>query len=476
MAPFAHACLTGHSLNRGTSRFRNDGAQSRLARMAIDTTLVRAAGRRGRTRFMSTAELAGFNRRTRVVVTGLGAVTSLGIGVDAFWTALLAGQSGIRSIEGYDARDDAVRIAGEIRNFHPADHMDPRAARRMDRFSQLAVAATREAIEQAGLTITDHNRGRIGVAMHTGGGGLWTFEQHTRALVERGPRAVGPIVVPLYAPNMASCNVSMAFGIHGPSLTGVEACAAGVMALIEGVRLIEDGIVDVAVAGATESCLTPSIMRGFAATRALSTRNDDPAGACRPFSADRDGTVLSEGAAALVLESEQHALARGAVPIAVAHGGAATSDAFHVTAPDPSGAHVARAIRATLHRAGIEPETIDLVVAHGTGSHRGDIAESQALHTAFGPHACRLLVPGLKSMLGHAIGASGAIGSLAAVLAIRDGRVPPTLNLTVPDPECDLDYVPGVARTAKVRSAIVNGIAFGGQNATALFSQVEAPV
>jgi 3-oxoacyl-[acyl-carrier-protein] synthase II len=411
--------------------------------------------------------------RPRVMVTGMGVVTPLGIGVNAFWPALLAGRSGIRPIQGYDASGDPVQIAGEIPDFRAADHMDPRAARRMDRFSQLAVAAAREALEDAGLTIGDANRERIGVVFHTGGGGLWTFETNTRALHQRGPRAVGPIVVPLFVPNMCSCNLSIAFGILGPSLTGVEACAAGVMAVIEGVRLIEDGIVDAVIAGATESCLTPSIVRGFAATRALSTRNDDPAGACRPFSLDRDGTVLSEGAAALILESESHAVARGATPIAVAHGGAATSDAFHVTAPDPAGAHIARAMSQAVARSGLPPDAIGLVVAHGTGSHRGDIAETLALHSAFGPNARSLAVPALKSMLGHAIGASGAIGAVAAVLAIRDGRIPPTINLAEPDPACDLDYVPGVARSVNLRGALVNGIAFGGQNATAVFSQLE---
>lgn len=408
--------------------------------------------------------------RPRVLVTGLGAVTPFGLGVDPLWRGLLAGRSAIRPIAGFDAAGLDVRIAGEVPDFRPADHMDAKAARRMDRFAQFAIAAAGEAIADAALAIDDGNREQIGVVIHTGGGGLVSFEHTTRSLVLKGPKFVPLLAIPTYIPNMASSQVSITYGIHGPALTGVGACAAGVMAIAEAVHLIEAGIVDVALAGAAEACLTPTIVAGFDRAGALSHRNDDPAGACRPFALDRDGTVLSEGACVLVLESEAHAVRRGARAICRAHGGATTSDAHHVTAPDPSGVQAARAMSLALARAGLRPADIDLVAAHATASTLGDVAETVAIRLAFGDEADRLAVTATKSMAGHLIGAAGALSSLVCALAIRDRVAPPTINLETPDPDCALDHVPGAARPMPVRAAIANGFAFGGQNAAAVFS------
>lgn len=420
----------------------------------------------------SSALHSSTEKTPRVVVTGLGAVSPYGMGADCLWRGLLAGASAVRRISGFDPDGIEVQIAAEVPGFVPSDFMDVKLAKRMDRFAQFAVAAAGEAVAHSRLAITDANRERIASVIHTGGGGLWTIEHNVRAYHEKGAKSVQPLVVPLYVPNMASCQVAIAHGIHGPTLTGVAACAAGVMAIIEAVNLIQSGVVDVAIAGGSEACLTPTIMTGFANTGALSTRNDDPAGACRPFAADRDGTVLGEGAVVVVLESEAHAVRRHATALAYAHGGTMTSDGQHVTAPDLEGTHLARAMRSTLRRAGLDASEIDLLVPHGTGSHRGDLAELAGIRAAFGDHARRLAVPAIKSMIGHLIGASGAVASLVGVRAIAEGIVPPTRNIATPDPACDLDLVPETARTMRVRSALVSGIAFGGQNAAAAFSAV----
>lgn len=409
----------------------------------------------------------------RAVVTGLGAVTPFGIGVPALWEGMIAGRSAVREIRNFDASQLSVRIAGEVLDFKPGDFMDARSARRMDRFAQFAVAAAREAVEHAGLDLEQVERDRVAVVMNTGAGGLTSFEHSIRSRIERGQRGVPLLAVPLYIPNMASSQVSIALGIEGPSLTGTGACAAGVMAILDAIRLIELEIADVVITGATEALLTPIIIAGFAATRALSQRNDDPAGACRPFSVDRDGTVLAEGACTLVIESEAHAVRRGATAIAGVAGGATTSDAYHVTSPEPAGHHAARAMTLALQRSGLRPEEIDFFAAHATGSQLGDIAESLAVGLAFGDRTKKLLVSSSKSMVGHLISAAGALNAVTCVLAIRDGVVPPTINLHDPDPRCDLNVVANTAIHSPVRTAMANGLAFGGQNASAIFRSVD---
>ncbi|MGI8642989.1 MAG: beta-ketoacyl-ACP synthase II [Thermomicrobiales bacterium] len=409
---------------------------------------------------------------TRVVVTGVGAVTPLGIGAEAYWDGLTAGRSGIRRIEHFDASDLEVQIAGEVPGFVPKDHMDGKAARRMARFAQFGVAAAREAVENACLKITDENREDVGVVVNTGGGGVPSIEDDVRNMIERGPGRVSPFLIPIFAPNMASCQVSIQLGIRGPVMTSVAACASGVQAFVDAVHMIERGEVDVVITGGTESAVTPVALTSLAHMGALSRRNDEPAEASRPFDTGRTGFVFSEGAAAMVLESEEHAARRGAHVICQAHGGAYTADAFHITAPEPGGGGAALAMRRALKRAEMNPDAVDYVAAHATATQIGDIAETEALKLVFGDHARDLAISANKSMLGHLLGAAGAVSALACVLAIRDGKVPPTINLTDPDSACDLDYVPNVSREMPVNVAVANGFGFGGQNACAVFSRV----
>jgi 3-oxoacyl-[acyl-carrier-protein] synthase II len=409
---------------------------------------------------------------TRVVVTGAGAVTPLGIGVDAFWSGLTAGKSGIRQIQRFDASNLAVRIAGEVPDFVVKDFIDVKAARRMDRFSQFGVAAARQAIEDAGLDITDDNRERIGIVVNTGGGGIGTIENEVTNMNLNGPKRVSPFLIPMFAPNMASCQIAITFGIHGPTVTSVAACAAGVQAFVDAVFMIQRGDADVVLAGGTEAGITPVAIAGLANMGALSTRNDDPAGASRPFDRARDGFVFSEGSAVVVLESEEHAVRRGANVLCEVAGGAYTSDAFHITAPDPSGRGQAAAINGALKRAGITPDQVDYVAAHATATPLGDIGETNTLKRVFGDHAKDLAISANKSMLGHLLGAAGAVSALACILAIRDGVVPPTINLTDPDPQCDLNYTPNVKRELTVDVAVANGFGFGGQNASAVFRRI----
>ena len=409
---------------------------------------------------------------TRVVVTGAGAVTPLGIGVDAFWSGLTAGRSGIRTIQHFDASVLEVQIAGEVPDFVPRDFIEFKAARRMDRFAQFGVAAARQAIDDAGLTITDENRERIGVMVNTGGGGIGTMETEVTSMNWNGPKRVSPFLIPLFAPNMASCQIAITFNIHGPTVTSVAACAAGVQAFVDAMHMIQRGDADVVITGGTEAGITPVAIAGLANMGALSTRNDNPEGASRPFDKGRDGFVFSEGSAIFVLESEEHAARRGANVLCEVVGGAYTSDAFHITAPDPSGRGQSAAIRNALKRAAIDPNEVDYVAAHATATPLGDVGETNTLKNVFGDHARELAISANKSMLGHLLGAAGAVSGLACILAIRDGIIPPTINLTDPDPACDLDYTPNVALQRKVDIAIANGFGFGGQNASAVFRRV----
>jgi 3-oxoacyl-[acyl-carrier-protein] synthase II len=409
---------------------------------------------------------------TRVVVTGVGAITPLGIGADAFWSGLVQGQSGIRRIKNFDPTGLDVTIAGEVQDFNPKDFMDFKAARRMDRFAQFGVAAAREAIEHAGLEITDDNRDRIGIMINTGGGGIPTIENEVNVMAKTGARRVSPFLIPMFAPNMASCQVAISFGIHGPTVTSVAACAAGVQAFVDAVYMIERGDADVVLTGGTEGGITPVAIASLSNMGALSRRNDEPEKASRPFDAERSGFVFSEGAAVVVLESEEHAARRGAHVICEASGGAYTSDAFHITAPDPKGRGATLAMKRAISRAELEPKNIDYVAAHATATEIGDIAETKSIKNVFGDHAYELAISANKSMVGHLLGAAGAISSLACILAIRDNIVPPTINLDTPDPNCDLNYTPNVAREVNVRTALANGFGFGGQNAVAVFKEI----
>ena len=409
----------------------------------------------------------------RAVVTGLGAITPIGNDAATFWAALLAGTSGVGPITAYDASAEEVRIAAEVKGFDAATWIDFKQARRMSRFSQFAVAAAAQAIADANLEITDANRNDIGVIVNTGGGGIGDVAIGERVFLEQGGKRVSPFMVPMLSPSMAACQISIQNGLHGPVIASVAACASGVQALIDAQRLIEHGDVEVVLAGGTESAILPVAFAALANMGALSKRNDDPVGASRPFDANRDGFVFGEGAAVLTVESAEHAERRGARIIAEVAGGAMTGDAFHISAPDPTGEGAARAMTRALRDAGVSPDEVDYVVAHGTSTPLNDATETKAIHAAFGEHAAHLAVSSNKSMIGHTLGAAGAISAVAAVCAIRDGMIPPTINYETPDPACDLDYVPNTARKAAVETAIINGFGFGGQNAVTVFRRYE---
>ena len=404
-------------------------------------------------------------------MTGLGAVTPLGMSAADTWQALVAGRSGVARITSFDASQLAVRIAAEVKGFDPSPYLDAKTSGRLERFTQFAVAVSKQAMADAGLTVDDGIADRVGVVMNTGGGGTSLVEREKMVLETRGPRRVSPLFVPMMMPNIGSCEVSIELGLRGPAITSTAACASGVLAVVDAVRLIQAGDADVVIAGGSEAALTALSISAMANMRALSRRNDDPTRASRPFDADRDGFVFGEGAVALVLERREFAASRGARIYAAAVGGALTADAFHITAPDPDGRGAARAMTLALRHAGLAPDDVDYVCAHATSTPVGDVSEARAIRQTFGSHADRLAVSAPKSMVGHLMGAAGALSALAVVKALHEGVIPPTINLDRQDPECDLDCVPKVARRARVRAALANGFGFGGQNVVAAFVQ-----
>ena len=409
----------------------------------------------------------------RVVVTGMGAVTPIGNTAPEFWKNLIAGESGIARIQSFDPSDLEVQIAAEVKGFDPKEHMDFKAARRMDRYSQLAVAASGEAIKDACLTIDDRNTFRVGVMMNTGGGGIQTLTHEVRVHYSKGPRRVSPFFIPMFAPNMAACQVSITYGIQGPVMASVAACAAGSQAFVDAMRMLKLGEVDVMIAGGTEAGLDPVAVAAFGNMGALSKRNDEPTRASRPFDVDRDGFVFGEGSAALILETEEHALRRGARIYSELVGGAVTADAFHISAPLPGGLGAARAMKQALNVADILPSDLDYICAHGTSTPLNDASETEAIKSVFGEAAYKVAISSPKSMIGHLVGAAGAVSGVVCTYAIQNNIVPPTINLDNPDPECDLDYVPHTARELKVDSAMANAFGFGGQNAVAIFKRYE---
>jgi len=406
---------------------------------------------------------AGGEDTAPVVVTGLGAVTPLGLSVADTWDGLVAGRSGVRPITLFDASDLPVRIAGEVPGFDGEAVMGPKRARRSARFSQLAVAAAREAVADAGLDVADAAE-RVGVIVNSAVGGVPETQAAVEALIAGGPRDVSPTYVPSTIPNMPACEVAIDLGAHGPVSASALACASGNYALLEARRLILAGEADVILAGGTDAGIAKAMLAGLANMGPLSQRNDEPERASRPFDADRDGFVYGEGAVIVVLESAAHARARGARVYGSVAGGALTSDAFHISAPEPSGAYAARAITLALERTGTRPEDVDYICAHGTGTRANDTTETRAIRAAFGDAADRVPASSPKSMVGHLIAAAGSLSVLTCLLAMRDGVIPPTINLETADPDCDLDYVPLHAREAPVRTALVNAFGFGGQN------------
>jgi 3-oxoacyl-[acyl-carrier-protein] synthase II len=397
------------------------------------------------------------------VVTGLGAITPVGHSAPATWDALLAGRSGVGPIASFDASGLPVRIAAEVRGFDAEALLGPKRARRSARVSHLGIAAAREAVADAGLDVGGAPE-RVAVALNSAIGGAPETGANVEALLTAGPRAVSPYYVPAMIPNMPACEVAIDLGAHGPVSASAAACASGTYALLEARRLILGGEADVVLAGGADAGIAATMLAGLANMGPLSQRNDAPEEASRPFDADRDGFVFGEGAVVLVVESAEHARARGARAYGTVASGALTADAFHISAPEPSGAFAARAIELALERAGVAPEEVDYVCAHGTGTRANDAIETRAIRTAFGAAADRVPVSSPKSMVGHLIGAAGALSALACLLAIRDGVLPPTANLHTADPECDLDYIPLHARRAPVRTAVANAFGFGGQN------------
>ncbi|MPZ24360.1 MAG: beta-ketoacyl-ACP synthase II [Dehalococcoidia bacterium] len=412
-------------------------------------------------------------RRNRAVITGIGMITPIGNDTETFWSNALAGRSGAGPITQFDATDFPVQIAAEVKDFDPSQFMDFKAAKRMHRFSQFAVAAAKMAVDDAGIKFAPEELDDTAVIINTGAGGIGDVEDATETYLQKGPNRVSPMLVPSLIPNMAASNVSMAFGLRGPVLSGVAACASGIFSVVDAQRYIERGECEIVLAGSAEAALIPVAFAGMANMKALTDWKGDPAKASRPFDRDRTGFLFGEGAGVMVIESEAHARKRGARVYAEVAGGAFTGDAYHITAPEPTGYGAALAMQRALTNAGVAPADVNYICAHGTGTPLNDAAETRAIKKVFGDHAHELAISSPKSMVGHLLGAAGAISSTVCALAIRDGRVPPTINLDNPDPECDLDYVANASREMTVDVAIANGFGFGGQNGVAVFKRHE---
>jgi 3-oxoacyl-[acyl-carrier-protein] synthase II len=408
----------------------------------------------------------------RVVVTGLGAVTPIGNDVDSYWEGLSSGRNGVAAITLFDASRHACRFAAEVKSFDPSGWLEPKESKRWDRFCQFGVVAARQAVRHAGLEINDTNRHRVGVSIGSGVGGLLMMETQAHVLADRGPDRVSPFCVPMMIPNMATGLAAIALGARGPSSAVATACAAGSNAIGDAFRTIQLGLADAMVCGGAESAITPLGVAGFASAKALSFRNDDPATASRPFDKERNGFVIGEGAGVLVLESLEHAQARGARVLAEIVGYGTTCDAHHITAPSPGGTGGAEAIRLALADARLEPETVDYVNAHGTSTQANDSNETAAIKSALGAHAMTIPVSSTKSMTGHLLGGSGGIEAVAGVLAIGHNVVPPTINYSTPDPACDLDVVPNQAREHTVNVVLSNSFGFGGHNVCLAFRRM----
>jgi 3-oxoacyl-[acyl-carrier-protein] synthase II len=401
----------------------------------------------------------------RVVITGMGAITPLGLDMPSTWAAMLAGESGAGPITLFDASPFQVQFAAEIKGFEPTNYMDPKTARRSDRVVQIVLAATDEALRQAGLEITDEIADDVGVIVGTGIGGETTHYDQIQVLLAHGPGRVSPFALARILPDMPAGQIAISYGARGSNHCVSSACATGADALGDAFEIIRRGDAQVVIAGGTESCLAPSALAAFDQAGVLAHYDGDPREACRPFDATRNGLLMAEGAAVLVLESLSFARQRGAEPLAELAGYGATADAFHISAPSEDGTGAAKAILRALRKAGLSPEDIDYIHAHGTGTQLNDRLETQAIKRALGRRAYQVPISSTKSMTGHMMGAAGAVGAVVAVMSILENKVPPTINLHTPDPECDLDYVPHQARGVPVRTVLVNAFGFGGHNA-----------
>ncbi|MEK7266970.1 MAG: beta-ketoacyl-ACP synthase II [Nitrospirota bacterium] len=411
--------------------------------------------------------------KRRVVVTGVGIITPVGIGVEESWKGLVEGRSGIRKLTRFDASAFATQIAGEVEGFNPEDYIEPKEIKKMDRFIHLAIAASDMAVKDSGLKITDSNAERVGVIIGSGMGGLGAIEHYHSVLLEKGPRRITPFFIPMLIINLAGGHVSMKYGAKGPISAVATACATGSHSIGDAFKIIQRGDADAMIAGGTESVITPMGIGGFNAMKALSTRNDEPEKASRPFDADRDGFVMGEGVGIMVLESLEHARSRGARIYAEIAGYGMTADAYHMTSPAPEGEGAARCMAIALKDGGVAASEVDYINAHGTSTKYGDELESIAIKTVFKGHASKLAVSSTKSMTGHLLGAAGGVEAVVCILCMRDNIVPPTINLDNPDPQCDLDYVPHKARKMDVNCVMSNSFGFGGTNACLVFKRLK---
>jgi 3-oxoacyl-[acyl-carrier-protein] synthase II len=409
----------------------------------------------------------------RVVVTGLGLVTPVGNSVEATWSALMAGRSGVDSIKKFDVEKFPVRFAAEVKNFDPLDYVEKKEARKMGAFIHYAIAAADEAMKDSGLEITDDNSEQVGTYISSGIGDFWAIEREHSKLLNDGPGRVSPFFIPSAIVNLAAGQVSIRHGAKGPNSATATACAAGAHAIGDSLKIIQRGDADAMICGGAESAITPMSVAGFAAMRALSTRNDDPQHASRPFERDRDGFVIGEGAGLMILEELESARRRGARIYAELVGYGMTADAFHITMPDETGSGAIRVMQKALKDAGVEPEVVGYINAHGTSTPYNDKFETAAIKKTFGEHAYQLAVSSTKSMTGHLLGAAGGIEGVFSVLAITRGIIPPTINYVNPDPDCDLDYVPNEPRETRIDYALSNSFGFGGTNAALLFKRYE---
>lgn len=407
----------------------------------------------------------------RVVITGLGPVSPIGIGKESYWQSLIEGKSGVGLISKFDTRDFDAKIAAEVKDFNPADFIDKKEARRMDKFTQYAIAATRLALEDGKVDLDKLNLERVGVVLGVGIGGMETMETEFTKLKERGPNRVSPVFIPMMISNMGPGQVSMTFGFKGPTMTITTACASSTNAIGEAYRMIKAGYQDMIITGGSEASITPISVAGFCSMKALSTRNDDPTKASRPFDKERDGFVMGEGAGILILEELDHALARGAKIYGEIVGYGSTSDAFHITQPDPEAKGATRAMELALEEGKVDYKLIDYINAHGTSTYFNDKLETLAIKNLFKDHAKNMNISSTKSMTGHLLGAAGGIEAIATVLAIEEGLIPPTINYEYPDEECDLNYTPNKSVERNINYALSNSLGFGGHNASILFKK-----
>ncbi|MEQ8173048.1 MAG: beta-ketoacyl-ACP synthase II [Candidatus Eremiobacterota bacterium] len=407
----------------------------------------------------------------RVVVTGIGPICCNGIGKDIYWNSLIEGKTGIDRISSFDPEPFASQVAGEVKNFVVSDFIDKKEAKRMDRFTQFAVAATKLAMDDSNLTITDEMSERVGVLVGSGIGGLSTLEQQCDVLSKKGPDKVSPFFIPMLIANMASGQISIRYKARGPNFCIVTACATGAHCIGESYNIIKRGLADVMIAGGSDAAITPMSVAGFGNMKALTRRNDDPAKACRPFDKDRDGFIIAEGACILILEALDFARARGAKIYGEIIGFGMSADAYHITAPDPEGDGAQRTMICALKDAGLSPEKIDYINAHGTSTPFNDRIETYAIKKVFGDYAGKVAISSNKSMIGHTLGAAGALEFASTLLTVQNDIIPPTINYETPDPECELDYVPNKARKATVNIALSNSFGFGGTNAVLVASK-----